>query len=421
MHISLKRAPLLAVLVLAAIAGALRASDEVAADPRLPSQATVTTMGDITAAIEAKNTVVAMDIAGKLNNSTAPGTIDRALSDLVLAQLLSGQEKYAEAIPHLEAALATKLFSPEEMERYTVGLAHLYVASKQSPKALALLAEFIKDTPRPQEDMLYMYAGLLMENNRGDEALVQAQKLMVRQLNPPQSYYQMAAACAQSVNNYDLACAYLERLIEMDPKNEMYWAQLVAMHSTAGELIPAIVSLERAQKNGHLTEEKYHIIRVELYYNLERWPQAAAIISEGLDSHKLPNELRFWEMLCVCYDRMYEPDKAMEVLKKASTLTSWSAIDTRMAERNYRDGRFDLVVDNLQAALRKGGIDRMGDFWALMASAYLELKDLDNTDKALVEAAKYPDATSKVERLKRIVNQIRQKQAHQEAAAKKAR
>lgn len=405
----------LKILILPAAAAALLpcalgAADTVAPDPRIPAKETVAAVNDITGAIADKNLTMARDIAGKLLASTADGTVDRAYADLLMAQIASSEEKFAEAVPHMEAALATKLFAPADMERYSVGLAHLYMATKQPAKAVALLEAFLKDTPQPQDDTLYMFAGLLMENNRGDEALVQAKRLMERQIDPPARYYQMAAACAQSVKNYDLACAYIERLIEMEPKNELYWNQLVAMHYTAGELVAAIVSLEQAQKQGLLQERINWETHVELYYNLDCYADAAKVIEAGLSSGKLPNELRFWELLSLCYDRLYQSDKAVAVLEKASASTPWSAIDTRLAERNYREGRFDQVVVNLRNALRKGGIERVGDCWALLASAYIELKDYDNADKAVAEAAKYPDAASKVERLNRILKIIRENQ-----------
>lgn len=418
MHISLKRATLLTAVVLGTFSVSLRA-EEAPRDPRALQNQTLAAMNDITTALDAKNTTLAWDLVGKLYNSTTPGTIDRAYADLVYAQILSGQDKYADAATHLEAALAPKLFNEADTERYTVGLAHMFVELKQVPKALAVLTDYVTSTPRPADDTLYMYAALLMECGKGPEALVQAQKLIERRIDPPQNYYQMAAACAQTVNNYDLACSYLERLIEMDPKNEMYWTQLVAMHSAAGELIPAIVSLERAQKRGLMTAQQFQIVRLELYYNMERWPQSAEILADGLDTGKLPNEQRYWEMLCMCYDRMFEPEKAMEVLKKASARTPWSAIDTRMAERNYRDGKFAEVIVNLQNALRKGGIERVGDLWCLMASSYLELKQIDKAEKALDEAAKSTDATTKtkVERLRRIIAQTRAIQAREAEAA----
>jgi tetratricopeptide (TPR) repeat protein len=385
---------------------------------KVPSASGAAAMQAITQAIDEKRMDDARNQTQALLQVCTPGSMDYALANLLMAQINSSTEKFAEAVPYLENALALKLFEAAEQERYTLGLAHLYVETKQKDKAVKLLSELIASVgDKVTPDMLYMYSVLLMETGNGAEAVKQSERLMRTSLNPPKEYYQLAASCAQNVGNYEKACAYLERLLETDPKNEVFWNQLVAMHFNAGELLSAIVSMERAQEKGLLTKEVNYITKVELYYNMERFPEAAKDIEEGLAKKRIPNEQRFWEMLCVCYDQMGEPDKADKVLEKASATTKWSGIDIRLAERNYRNGKFDKALANLESAVRKGGIDRPADIWVLMASAALETKNLEKAEKAMQEAKKYPEAAEKVEKLENALNILKK---HIEEVNKKA-
>jgi tetratricopeptide (TPR) repeat protein len=347
-----------------------------------------------------------------------PGTLDYALANLLMAQICSSTEKFADAVPYLEAALSQKLFDPAETQRYSLGLAHLYVETKQKEKAVALLHEMVDPVgSKASPDMLYMYSVLLMETGKGDEAMKQSDRLMRTSLTPPKEYYQLAASCAQNVGNYEKACAYLERLLEMDPKNEMYWNQLVAMHYNAGELLSAIVSMERAQEKGLLKKDVNYVTKIELYYNLERFPEAAKDIEDGLAYKRIPNEQRFWEMLCISYDQMGEPDKADKVLEKAAATTKWNGIDVRLAERNYRNGKFDKALANLESAVRKGKLEHPAEIWVLMASAAIETNNLDKAEYAMSNAKKYPEAASKVEKLE---NALKMLKAHIEEENKQA-
>lgn len=385
---------------------------------KVPSASGAAAMQAITQAIDEKRMDDARNQTQALLQVCTPGSMDYALANLLMAQIYSSTEKFADAVPYLERALALKIFEAEEQERYTLGLAHLYVETKQKDKAVKLLSELLASVgDKVTPDMLYMYSVLLMETGNGAEAVKQSERLMRTSLNPPKEYYQLAASCAQNVGNYEKACAYLERLLETDPKNEIFWNQLVAMHFNAGELLSAIVSMERAQEKGLLTKEVNYITKVELYYNMERFPEAAKDIEEGLATKRIPNEQRFWEMLCVCYDQMGEPDKADKVLEKASATTNWSGIDIRLAERNYRNGKYDKALANLESAVRKGGIDRPADIWILMASAALETRNLDKAEEAMQEAKKYPEAAEKVEKLENALNILK---THIEEVNKKA-
>lgn len=385
---------------------------------KVPSASGAAAMQAITQAIDEKRMDDARTQTLALLQVSNPGSMDYALANLLMAQICSSTEKFKDAIPYLEAALSNKLFDAAEQERYTLGLAHLYVETKQKEKAVALLGDLVKTAGRNvTPDMLYMYSVLLMETGSKQEAVDQAEHLMRMSLNPPKEYYQLAASCEQNIGNYDKACAYLERLLEMDPKNEMFWNQLVAMHFNAGELLSAIVTMERAQEKGLLTKEVNYVTKIELYYNLERFPEAAKDIEEGLATKRIPNEQRFWEMLCVCYDQIGEPEKADKVLEKASATTKWSGIDVRLAERNYRNGKFDKALTNLETAVRKGKLERPADIWVLMASAALETRNLDKAGYAISNAKKYPEAAAKVEKLENAFNMLK---AHIDDENKKA-
>jgi tetratricopeptide (TPR) repeat protein len=395
---------------------------DLAPDPKVLTAASSASLKGVSDAIDAKNWAQAETLDKAFLATCNPGAIDYAYANLLMANICSTQKRFAEAVPYLETALAQKLFEPADVQRYTTALVHLYVETNQKPKAVALIEQYKIEVPHLPADMVYMYAVLLMETGKGQAALEQAELLMRYDLHPPKENYQLAASCAQNVNNYEKACAYLDRLIEMEPRNEMYWNQLVAMHYNAGELLAAVVSLERAQENGLLNKEINYITRIELYYNLERFPEAAKAIEECLANKTIPNELKYWDMLANCYDMTGEPEKADKVLEQASASTKWGAIDVRLAERSYRAGNYEKAIAHFESAIKKADVDNQGDIWVLMASASIETRNVAKAENALTHAAAYPDETSKVEKLQKSLNQLKKQiedEKKQSADAKK--
>lgn len=337
-----------------------------------------------------------------------PDTIDSALANLLIAQVHSSQDRYAEAIPHLEAALNPGVLDRESTERYTLGLAHLYEETGAREKAVSLLDSFMAANPFPGGDILYMHSVILLHVGRGHDALGSAERALRTSVHPRQELYQLAAACAQEVNNYELACAYLERMLEMDPQSELLWTQLMATYLAGGKLHAALVALEGAQARGLMQKPENNVTRVELYYNLERYKEASELLEKGLLDGSLPDEQRLWEMLSYCYDLLFQPEKATDALERASRRGAWSAIDIRLAERYWQSQDYEKTILSLQAAWDKGGVDRPGDLWLLMASAALELEDLEIAEKALFNAREYPDSAGRVERLQRYIQQIKE-------------
>lgn len=378
------------------------------ADVHVPSVKVIQAVSQINESLQNELYDQALTQGQDLLRSVQAGTIDASLANLLIAQVHSSQERYAEAIPYLEAALQPKVLDAQSTERYTLGLAHLYTEVGAQDKAVKLLDDFVAENPYPNGDILYMYSVVLLSAGRGQDALEAAQRALRTSVHPRRELYQLAAACAQEVNNYELASAYLERMIELDPDSELLWTQLMATYLGGGKQLAALVALENAQARGLLQKPENEVTRIELYYNLERYEEAAEALEEGLADGSLPNEQRLWEMLSYCYDLLFQPKKATDALERASEQGEWSGIDIRLAERYWQQREFEKTIESLQSAWDKGGVDRPGDLWILMATAALELEDLETAEEALAKAAEYPSSASRVERLQRYIQQIKE-------------
>lgn len=411
---------------------------------------------DKAAAEENLNQAVAT--ANEILAKVEPTSYDAALANLMLAQAFTQSEQYKKAIPPLRAAFESGQWDEKNSEHYGTALAHLYMEVNQTKEALDTLDQVFAQVKNPNPQTYYLDSAILLQvassadtekgkalkeaNDAKSDAAKQkfqaeadaaekkhdkfaarakeqALKALQSILQPPPEYYQLLAACAQETKDYDTAVACIEHLVELKPDNATFWGQLVATQYGQGNNLAALVALDRAQAKGMLTEEKYDLIRIELLVSLDRYKEAAEYLKEGLTSGKLTSKENLWVLWANCYDQLFEPKKATQVLQLASEKTKFSTIDMRLAERNWRNKDYKATVKNLEDAWKKGHVDQPGDLWVLMASASVEMKDMDKARYAIAQARKYATDQStkeKADRLQQYLDNLKKAQEKQKEA-----
>lgn len=418
MHYSMKRALAVMTLLTALSLPAYAADKDGKATSSSPTALSTEGSASYTLANQAMtenrfNDVIA--ISSKMRDASTVGSMDFSVSTLLLAQAYANTKNYDKAILYLEDVATVGTFDPDSMERYTLGLANLYVETKQIDKAIATVKRFIAAGRKPSVDMQFLYAMVLTEKGMSKEAFVESEKLMRHDIAPRKEFYQLAATCAQNVGNFEKASAYLDSMIKVDPNNEMLWNQLVAMQAAAGQPLAAIVTIETAQAKGFLKKEQMYITRIELYFLIERYQEAADAIQEGFDNHEISNELRFWEMLSTCYENLGEEEKVNEVLKRGAEETDFAELDLRLAIRLFKVNTpesLKAAIPYFKSANQKGNLeaDRAKLSWVLLASTAVQLKDIALAEDAVAHIADYKDSdtVSNVAKLRKDIEQIKQ-------------
>lgn len=332
-----------------------------------------------------------------------PDSYDIYVVNLMVAQCHLLANNYAAAVAPLERAIDTGYVEAQE-EKYMLLLSQIYFQLEQYDKAEQRLRTLLMNVQRPGSDALFLYATTLYQLNRFNEALVQARRSLRSQLDVRDEQLQLVIACAQQVANFPEALGYLETLVARHPDKANNWAQLAGTYASANNPLGALLAIERAQEHGFMKRQADNLARVQLLYNMEQFDRAAEILDRGLSDGSIENTQGNWELLAHCYKQRFEMDKVRGVLERASATTAWGALDLQLAEMNWMARRYKETVADIESAKRKGISERSGDVHLLLASALFELGEFARARDALAEAAVYPELKTKVDSLRRAID-----------------
>ncbi len=191
---------------------------------------------------------------------------DRATLLEAQAHALGAAGREADALRPLEDALDLQTrptdANPQAIARLATLLAHLHAVHGDADRALYVL----KLIPDRNLSLRLLEARLLLRQNRAEDALnaVRATYPLSNDVTPDQ--LELEAAALQQLGRWAESARALERLLANHPAESLRWRQLLAAYLKADLPLRAILTLERAQARGLLTEPADSRLLAELHY-----------------------------------------------------------------------------------------------------------------------------------------------------------
>ena len=285
--------------------------------------------------MEAKNYDGALAMINPLIPTAAANSFDLALLSQIKAQVLLMKSDFPAAIPPLETAYnlgrTYNFFEPRQLNELSYYLAQLYYQEGSAAKDINLqratlekastfIRDYLANSEKPNPDAPVFAASLLytratLDPENVDEALLQeamnlAREGLYAELEPKDNLYVLILAALQQFGRNEDAAEILEFLVKRNPTNRQYWGQLAATYLALGAdekvvdpsqirqwNIRTIVTIERAQAVGIMTEPKDNFNLVGLYFNIERFDDAIRLLEDGLKNDRIENTQRNWELL----------------------------------------------------------------------------------------------------------------------------
>ena len=342
-----------------------------------------------------------------------PISFDTAFLSQFKVQALLSKADYANSIPPLETALKLSqqygYFGDKDLELLWL-LAQLYGQEAQNAKdkevqranfakAYTTLRRWLDLTPKPNPDAHYFAASSLynqaIDDQKVDKAVLkQAQEAaeagLRMTIKPKEQFYALLMAIAQQLGDHVKFAEYGELLVKDYPKNKSYWQSLLNAYLVQEEkgYIPAIVTLERAQKLSIMNEKRDNFMLVALHLNAQEYAVAADLLEAGLRNGNLESDQKNWEMLAMCYQQIRKEDKAIATLKEAIKLfPKVGALDLQVGNLYYMSDKYEDALKFMKSAVGKN-LEKSQQLQAYSYIAYLglELKKLDDAKMAADKA-----------------------------------
>lgn len=445
-----RKLALAALLVLAPAAG-LHAQE---APKKEISDEVSAAFGKLRELTDAKNFTAAVAQLDALLATAAPDSYDRALITQIKAQILLAEGKFAAAVEPLEAALALgerhAFFAPPALQdqRYLLAQIHCQLAGEHKDaalqqasydRALDVLRRWFASASRPTADARLLSASILYNRatlvaghpdaGRLQEARREAELGLGLQPKANLQLYVLLLATLQQLGDIPASADILELLVKQRPDSATYWQQLAATYLNLAadakdepevrrQYLRAILTFERAQALGLLDAPKDRFNLIAIYFNIQQFDRAAALLEKMLAAGSLDDARRGWELLASAYQQLRQDDRAADAFQRAiRAFPKDGQLEFALAQLHHAQGRSEAAYVHLENASAKGGLAKPGQSALFTAYIACELQRYDDAARWLETAARHDDAKKdEVTRLGRIVQDaIRERTALRDA------
>ncbi|AOS46340.1 Anaphase-promoting complex, cyclosome, subunit 3 [Lacunisphaera limnophila] len=370
-------------------------------------------------AMDAKNYAEAQAVLNGLMTKVPADSYDAALIHQYRLQIFLQTGEYAKAIEPMERSLQlseakTPTYFDERITRelyyYLVQLyfqeanqtKNTTLAASQMDKATKAMESWIKITPETNADAQLLYAQLLISRallnpDKPDLALV---KRSIEQIDiglhlttrPRDTFYVLKLVCLQQLDRNAEAAELLELLLKQKPDNANYWQQLAAIYLNIAQELRAVVTIERAQSHGFMNQPKDHFNLIGIYFNIGQYEKAAELLESALQSGRIENDPKNWELLALSYQQLQRPIKGIEALKQgAKAFPSSGQLEFLIAQSYTAIEKPAEAMTHIQAAISKGNLTRPYQAYLSLAYTAYSLQKYDVALDAARKATEYPE------------------------------
>lgn len=326
----------------------------------------------LTAAIEFINTDMTAEARAKLGELDLArlSPYERSRVEQMLASLDMGDENYAGARAHMQAAIDSGGLNDQELSQASFAIAQSWVAEEKWAEGATALEAWIRNaTVAVGSGPYYLLAISYYQQDKYDEALPPARKA-VELTNPPQeSWLQMVSAILMTKEDYQEALPVVKQMVTLFPDKKTYWMQLSNVYALLEDFPNALAVMQFADYNGMVTEDA-EIRRLADMMMVQDMPfQAAEMMEAAGVSNKVEKDLKYYESLANSWIAAREYRKALPVLGEAAKLADNGNNYVRIAEVNVQLSEWEAAATALRSGLDKGGLRDESQAQLLMGMA----------------------------------------------------
>jgi tetratricopeptide (TPR) repeat protein len=371
-------------------------------------------LGQLRSLVDQQKLAEAVRLIDEVLRPLPPASYDVALLSRIKATVLLNQSAYAAAAvameTSLEVAAQKNYFTPAELQDQRYLLCQLYnqLASDAGPRDVAAqtahlekarlhLERWKKATPEPGADALLLETSILyhlalLKPDAADLPLLrQARAAATRgtflHVAPKDQLYLWMITISQQLGEPEDAAGLLELLVTRHPDNAAYHEQLLGCYlnlaaattdpeTTYPHQLRAILTLERAQARGLLSDSQHRLSLARLHLGLRRFDHATRLLEQGLAAGTLENTRQTRELLVFAHLQAGAETHAIETLLQATrTFPRDGSIEASLAQLHYDAGRLPEARHHLALAVRKGNLDKPAATHVFLAYVAYELRE----------------------------------------------
>jgi predicted Zn-dependent protease len=345
----------------------------------------------------------AMPLLQKILDDSKASKYAHAVALEAEAQAASGKNDDEAAIKHFHDAYALDALPNSQQFQVLYNTAILQIQSEKYADALATLTEWFKVTGSQKADAYALQGNAYYRLEQYQPAIDAMKKALAASDKPNDSWYQILMASYAQLDQYDEAAKILEQQLAKNPNDAKLTTQLATVYLKAKQDQKAVDLLASAKQKGVLTGENDYKLMAQLYDQLDKPKEGAAILSEGFAKNIVKPSYEMYKLLGDSYALANDDTHAIEAYGKASALSKDGNVDYVRGSLLMNNDHPKEAVDALRQAVAKGGLKQPGEAYILLGDAENNQNNTSAAVAAWEKAKGYPSARQMAEQ--RLKNQ----------------
>jgi tetratricopeptide (TPR) repeat protein len=321
----------------------------------------------------------------------------RAMALYGEGQVANSKEDDATAIKRFREAYDLDALPNNTQFQVLYNIAIMQIQSEKYPEALATLNDWTKVTGAQKPEAYALEGNAYYRMEKYQEAVDAMKKAVSMSDKPSDSWYQILMASYAELDQYDQAAAILEQQLAKNPNDAKLTTQLATVYVKAKQDQKAVDLLAGAKQKGLLTSENDYKLMTQLYDQLDKSKEGAAVLAEGLQKNIVKPSYENYKLLGDSYALANDDPHAIEAYAKASPLAQDGNVDYVRGSLLMNNDRGKEAVEALRQAVAKGGLKQPGEAYILLGDAQNYQNDSKGAMAAWEKAKAYPSTKTMAE------------------------
>ncbi|XPF95929.1 hypothetical protein ACM9HF_07925 [Colwellia sp. RE-S-Sl-9] len=312
-----------------------------------------------------------------------------------------GSDNLPLAIESFEKVIAEEAIPLTLRTSTLYSLAQLSMQQQDYNQSLKYLGQWKKINAKPlTSTQQVLFAQIYYQNKDYKNSLKYVNEAVELSLSkdevPKENWFILQRANYYELKQPENVVKVIEDLVRFHDKPK-YWIQLSGMYGEIGEEEKQLAVMESAYQAGYVTSSQDIITLVQLYRFHGVPYKAAKLLSTAIDKGQVAAEEKYLDMLAQSYISAKNDEKAIPVLVKASEIAETGKFDAFLAQSYLNLEKWDLAIASAKKAIKRGGVDRLGNMHLVIGMSNFNLKKFDASLTAFADAQKLKESAKTAE------------------------
>lgn len=302
------------------------------------------------------------------------------------------QEKYKQAIPYFEKALAMDSLPNQAHFGLMYSLAQLYATQERYQDSINLLVQWLKFQPNPNADAMILIGSNYAQMEQYRKGLPWVMKAIEEKgAEAKESWFQLGVAMNFEIKDYRAAENLLKTMITRWPENLKYWEMLAGAYQEMEKDKEALATSMVAYHKDLIDDEKKLLNLVRMNMFLEMPNEAGRLLDKEITAGRIEANEKNLELLLSAWTAAREFAKAADTIDRLAPLKEDGELYVQKAQLLMEQNDWSGTIEAGKQAIEKGGLKKPAGVYLIIAIAANEMDDFKTALWALDQTRQFDD------------------------------